>query len=187
MEANRRDSIVQVAQQLFYHRGYHACSMGEIAEAAGVYKGNLSYYFKTKADLLAAVTDNRLSRLQAHLAHIQKSADSPKGALVGFIEMVAFSAADLVRYGCPMGSLNIELGKKEPALQLQTRVLLQACEAWLADRFAERLPAAEARRSAEQLLVMAQGTAVMAQSLGDTDLVARQCRQMQEWLNRTGL
>ena len=45
---------VQTALQLFMERGYAETSIGDVAEQAGLLKGNLSYYFKTKAELYRA-------------------------------------------------------------------------------------------------------------------------------------
>ena len=52
--ADNRDRIVAAALDLFMERGYAETSIGDVAETAGLLKGNLSYYFKTKASSLAS-------------------------------------------------------------------------------------------------------------------------------------
>ena len=63
-----RQKIVDSANQLFYHRGYNQTSFSDIAEAAGVPRGNFYYYFKSKDDILGAVVDGRIERVRAMLA-----------------------------------------------------------------------------------------------------------------------
>ena len=48
----RRQQIVTAAIKVFADRGYEGASLREIGERAGISKGNLSYYFAIKDDLL---------------------------------------------------------------------------------------------------------------------------------------
>jgi TetR/AcrR family transcriptional regulator, cholesterol catabolism regulator len=48
----RRAEIVAVAVDVFAERGYDGASVRVIAERAGISKGNLTYYFAVKDDLL---------------------------------------------------------------------------------------------------------------------------------------
>lgn len=48
----KRERIVRAAKDLFVKNGYRKTSMDEIARVAGVGKGTVYLYFKTKADLL---------------------------------------------------------------------------------------------------------------------------------------
>lgn len=47
--------IVDGARTVFLSRGFDAASMGDIAKAAGVSKGTLYVYFKSKEELFAAI------------------------------------------------------------------------------------------------------------------------------------
>ena len=49
---NTRERILEVSLRLFNERGYAATSLAEIAEGAGIAKGNLTYHFPTKYDLV---------------------------------------------------------------------------------------------------------------------------------------
>lgn len=51
----RREQILRAAAQVFSTRGYDAVSTGELAAAAGVSRGLLNHYFRTKRDLYLAV------------------------------------------------------------------------------------------------------------------------------------
>lgn len=49
--AYTRQLIVQVCKQLFYDKGFHETSFGDICRAAHVNRGTLYYHFKTKEDM----------------------------------------------------------------------------------------------------------------------------------------
>ena len=56
----REDSIhrlTQAAFALIVDKGYHACSLQEIAEAAGLTKGAIFFYFESKENLLLQLLD----------------------------------------------------------------------------------------------------------------------------------
>lgn len=60
----RRDSIVQAAMACFVARGFHATSMRDVAQAAGVSLGNLYNYFSSKDALIAEVATQEQHELQ---------------------------------------------------------------------------------------------------------------------------
>jgi TetR/AcrR family transcriptional regulator, cholesterol catabolism regulator len=51
----RRQRILDVATRLFSERGYHGCSMDQIAEELGATKQVVYYQFADKADVLASI------------------------------------------------------------------------------------------------------------------------------------
>lgn len=55
MPHNTRQAILNVSKQLFSERGYNGVSMRDIAEALGISKGNLTYHFKKKEDIVDAL------------------------------------------------------------------------------------------------------------------------------------
>jgi AcrR family transcriptional regulator len=71
-----RERILDVAEQLFAHRGFHGVSVRDITGAAGVDVALANYYFGSKGGLLEAVfhrrsevlNAERLQRLEAVLA-----------------------------------------------------------------------------------------------------------------------
>jgi len=134
-----RARIVEAAQQLFYEKGVNASSMGDVADAAGVLKGNLSYYFPAKTDLLQAVVEQRKQVLEAVLASFAAASEDPVKQLGFFISMIEQSGPALVRHGCPLGSLASEIGKGGDQYQPLGAQLLGVCADWLAARFASRM------------------------------------------------
>ncbi|WP_181781604.1 TetR/AcrR family transcriptional regulator [Pseudonocardia pini] len=57
LEPSRWERILEAAAELFRTQGYAATSMTEVAEAAGLLKGSLYHYIRTKEDLLAAIVE----------------------------------------------------------------------------------------------------------------------------------
>jgi AcrR family transcriptional regulator len=62
---DRKAEIVAEAERLFAERGFTNTRMADIAEAAGVTKGLLYWYFENKQALLAEIVLDMRSRLQA--------------------------------------------------------------------------------------------------------------------------
>ena len=50
-----RDLIMDTAERLFADQGFHAVSMREIAKAAGIHVGSISYHFTSKEGLLLEI------------------------------------------------------------------------------------------------------------------------------------
>jgi TetR/AcrR family transcriptional regulator len=64
----QREAIVVRAAELFARHGYHATSMNQVAEAAGLSKATLYHYYRDKDALLVHIADGHVSRLQALVA-----------------------------------------------------------------------------------------------------------------------
>ena len=58
MKRDTRQDILNTAQALFREKGYNAVSVGEIAAALGISKGNLTYYFKRKEEIVEALLES---------------------------------------------------------------------------------------------------------------------------------
>ena len=59
VESTKRRQIIDGACRVFLQRGFDAASMGEIAREAGVSKGTLYVYFKSKEDLFEAIVEEQ--------------------------------------------------------------------------------------------------------------------------------
>ena len=176
-----RREIVEAANRLFYHRGYNQTSFTAIAEAAGIPRGNFYYYFKTKDDILGAVIDARIERIRAMLADWDAADADPRQRLKRFVGMVKNSEKDLLRYGCPMGSLNVELGKAQPALKAKAKKMFDLFRDWLATQLAA-LGHDNASEMALRVLGRMQGVAVLVQVYGDRDYFREQLAELEAWI-----
>ncbi|HSC82806.1 MAG TPA: TetR/AcrR family transcriptional regulator [Pseudomonas sp.] len=77
-------AIIAAAEVEFARHGYKGTSMNSIAQAVGLPKANLHYYFSNKQGLYIAVLDNILSQWEATFSSLSV-ADDPAKALSGYI------------------------------------------------------------------------------------------------------
>lgn len=56
---SRRTAILEAATEIFAERGYDGASVREISERVGITKGNLTYHFAVKEELLFAIMDSQ--------------------------------------------------------------------------------------------------------------------------------
>jgi AcrR family transcriptional regulator len=55
MKRDTRQEIMSAAKKLFNERGYNAVSVQDIADALGISKGNLTYHFKKKENIIETI------------------------------------------------------------------------------------------------------------------------------------
>jgi TetR/AcrR family transcriptional regulator, cholesterol catabolism regulator len=77
----RRDRILEQASQLFGRRGYHAASMRDIADAAGILPGSLYAHIASKEDLLYEIVLKAANRFLAELNEIAAEDAAPEERL----------------------------------------------------------------------------------------------------------
>src|ERR687893_3189454 len=86
----RRGRIEEAARELFIRRGFHATSMRDIADGAGMSLGNLYNYYKTKEDILESIIGRYQKVIDARLRAIFDEIEEPfdPESLVGFGRMI---------------------------------------------------------------------------------------------------
>ncbi len=179
-----RQRIIEAANALFYHRGYNRTSFTDVVKAANVPRGNIYYYFKTKDELLSAAIKYRIQRIEHMLEAWGGEYRTPVQRLHRFLDILTDSADSIMRYGCPMGTLNTELGKEQPELQAQAANLFKLFEQWLSDQFAELGYAGRAHELALRLMAQGQGISVMAHIHSDNGFLLREKERLGIWINQ---
>jgi len=101
-----RERILDVAEQLFAHRGFHGVSVRDITGAAGVDVALANYYFGSKGGLLEAVFHRRSELLNAERLHRLEAvlARAPRGrapALEDIIDAFTHPLLDRSERGGP--------------------------------------------------------------------------------------
>ncbi|BDZ64339.1 TetR/AcrR family transcriptional regulator [Agromyces mangrovi Wang et al. 2018] len=85
-----RDQVQQAAVELFATKGYANTSVQEVVEAAGVTKGAMYHYYRSKDDLLFGIYERLLTLQQEHLDEIigrgMPVAETLRAACVDVIE-----------------------------------------------------------------------------------------------------
>ena len=76
--SERRAQLLQAAQEVFVSSGYHATSMDDIAERAGVSKPVLYQHFTSKLELYLALLDGRATELVDRIREAMDRAEDNK-------------------------------------------------------------------------------------------------------------
>lgn len=69
-EPNRRQAIIAAAEEVFDAHGYAATTVEQVAAKAGISKGNIYNYFRSKEDLFEQVFVNVVASLEADALQI---------------------------------------------------------------------------------------------------------------------
>jgi AcrR family transcriptional regulator len=72
-DPNRKQEIIRAASRVFAQKGYASTRMIEVAEAAGVGKGTIYEYFRSKEALFFAVFESMMAASAATLAQAGES------------------------------------------------------------------------------------------------------------------
>lgn len=70
----RRLEIIETAERLFREVGFSKCSVEMIIREIGVAKGTFYYYFKSKEEILTAITDRTLDMIVAQAEEVADAA-----------------------------------------------------------------------------------------------------------------
>jgi len=83
--ADKRQAILEAAQRVFAESGFHTSTMDAVADAAGVAKGTIYLYFKSKNELLTELMDDRTDKLTRMLEAGVEAAPDVYGKLRALI------------------------------------------------------------------------------------------------------
>jgi AcrR family transcriptional regulator len=178
----KRERLVTAAQDLVYRQGVARTTLAHIAEAADVPVGNVYYYFKTKDDIISAVVQTQTQQIESTLAELERRHRSPKARLKALIRFLAEHADSTAQYGCPHGTLSTEMAKQAERSDLIAAALMQVQLDWAEQQF-QAIGRRDAHDLAVELLVGYQGSAVLTNALGQPDLMTRQARRLEKWID----
>jgi AcrR family transcriptional regulator len=184
IKPGKRDRLVAAAATTFYQQGVEATTLADIAQAAAIPVGNVYYYFRAKDDLVAAVIDAHAQEIRAVLAGIEASHPTPAGRLKALLCAQA-GQSDIVRYGCPQGSLCQELGKRAGGPDgdgPDASPLMGLPLEWAERQFAA-MGRLDARDLAVQVIAGYEGAALLASALRDASLLERESRRLASWID----
>jgi AcrR family transcriptional regulator len=178
----KRERLVTAAQELVYRQGVARTTLADIASAADVPVGNVYYYFKTKDDIIGAVVQTQAQQIQSTLAELERRHRSPKARLKALVRFLAEHADSTSQYGCPHGTLSTELAKQAEEAGSLAAPLMQIQLDWAEQQF-HAIGRRDAHDLAVELLVGYQGSAVLTNALGQPDLMTRQARRLEKWID----
>jgi AcrR family transcriptional regulator len=178
----KRDRLVAAACQLLYQQGVERTTLSDIAQSADVPLGNVYYYFKTKDEIIGAVVEAHLHDIRATLASIEDGHRTPKGRLKSLVKTLAAQSDLIAQYGCPQGSLCSELDKRDAGGVHIAAELIRVPIEWAEGQF-RLMGRRDARDLAVSLIATYQGTALLANTLNEPELMVQETRRLNRWLD----
>ena len=180
--SDKREKLVESAGRLFHQVGFNQTSIADIAEHSGVPLGNVHYYFKTKADLIAEVLNLRKESIESWFKELEKR-PNPKDRLTGMLVEMEEMKHKVVKYGCPVGSLCQELDKERMPVSKQADSLIKIQLKWVTEQFHQM-----GKKDAEELglhwMTSIHGTAVMANAMKDPKIIDCGISRLKSWLKK---
>lgn len=82
---NRKNEIIEGSMRLFAQYGYHSTSLNDVASKIGVTKATLYYYFRSKDEIMKAILERSMARMDKVL-DLDKSTLSPQDKLRQFVQ-----------------------------------------------------------------------------------------------------
>lgn len=180
--SNTRQQIVDAADRLFYQQGYETTSFADIAADVGLSRGNFYYHFKTKDEILDAVIVQRSTSTRAMLDAWEQELDAPSDRILRFVHILITNRAQIMEFGCPVGTLCNELAKLDHAAEQDSVRLLSLFRDWLARQFVLLGREADADALALHVLMCSQGVATLATAFRDEDFIRREVAGLETWL-----
>ena len=189
-----RERIVSAAADLFYIEGYQAASLDSVARRAGVNRGSLYYFFKSKKNLGLAVIDHFERQIhQNFLQPVLQNERAGRGQLKRLADLYSeMPRAESPCCGCPIGKLSLELSGVDEDLRLSLKnvwggvisvIETMVCQA----REEGALPSsADTEGLARSFFAQIQGAHIIARSTLDAEALGRDCRRALEglpWVN----
>jgi AcrR family transcriptional regulator len=168
-----RDRIVEAAMELFWAKGYNSTSIADILSRTQLNSGSLYHVFPGKQDILIAVLERYRDGLYPMLVEPAWSGvDDPIERIFALLAKYRWLILETeCTYGCPIGSLALELHDADPAVRELLAVnfagWVGAIERCLADAH-DRLPADLDRRAlAEFVLTTMEGGVMQSRTHRD--------------------
>lgn len=180
---DKRDRLVQSADQLIYEKTFHTTTLADIAKLADVPLGNVYYYFKTKEEIVLAVIKLRIQQLNQQFESWQQLPTVAE-RLKAFVTFFVEQAENVAQYGCRIGGLCQELGKLGGSMSEASAELMRLCLNWTQQQF-EMLnkPAQESARLAEHFIANIEGMNLLTLTFKDAAFCQRQSQAITLWID----
>jgi len=161
-----RERIVMAAMELFWEKGYHSTSIADILGKAGANSGSLYHFFPAKQDLLTAVLDTYLEGIYPMLLEPSwEGVDDPIEKIFALLARYRQLLAETeCFYGCPIGSLALEMHEPDPVVRQRLAANFSAWSKAIEeclDAAADRLPADVDRQALSQFVLTTMEGGVM--------------------------
>lgn len=188
-ELSTRERLIFTALQLFAEKGYGSTSVADVRQAADVHSGSLYHFFPGKQDLLLAVLEAYRTGIGPMLLQpAWEGVDDPIEKIFALLARYRKSLTTTdCQYGCPIGSLALELHEPDPPVR---ELLARNFEAWVTaikdclDAARPRWPASLNRRElAEFILTTMEGAVMQARTYRDIKRYDSSVKQLRAYID----
>ncbi|MFD3546075.1 TetR/AcrR family transcriptional regulator [Streptomyces sp. NPDC058655] len=180
--ADKRRRLTTEAARVLHEQGVERTTLADIARAAEVPVGNVYYYFKTKDELVLAALSEHSAHLDELTGHLDRLPD-PRDRLRTLIKAWVDQREVTARYGCPTGTLAVELDKRaDGTLDTEVGTVIRRLLEWTGDQF-RALGLPDPDDLAVTLISAYQGMSLLANALRDPDLMTHQGARLLHWLD----
>ena len=171
--ADVRTRIVMAAMELFWAKGYNSTSIADILSRTQLNAGSLYHVFPGKQDVLIAVLEAYRDGLYENLVDpAWEGVDDPVERIFALLARYRWLILETdCTYGCPIGSLALELHEADPVVR---ELLAVNFTGWVGaiirclDDAGDRLPADVDRQAlAEFVLTTMEGGVMQARTHRD--------------------
>lgn len=196
MQAQRltRDKIIDAAMELFWLKGYGSTSIADLLSRTQLNSGSLYHFFPGKQDILIAVLEQYRTGIGPMLLDpAWHGVDDPIERIFALLARYRGLILETdCSYGCPIGSIALELHEPDENVRLQLAANFTGWTAAIEQCLAEagpRLPAElDQHALAEFVLTVMEGGVMLARTYRDVapfDRAIAQLRSYFDHLERT--
>lgn len=173
MARSAREKIVEASMELFWSKGYNSTSIADILSRTQLNSGSLYHVFPGKQDILIAVLEAYRDGLYPMLVEpAWEGVDDPVERIFALLARYRSLILETeCTYGCPIGSLALELHEADPVVR---ELLAVNFAGWVGairtclDAAGDRLPAQLDRQAlAEFVLTTMEGGVMQARTHRD--------------------
>lgn len=120
-----KEKLVDAAVETLHRQGYHGCSIGDIAQAAGAPKGSVYNHFSSKEDLAIAALKEYRIRDRSDFAILEDTSISPKERLRRHFNALTALEGQMLENGCLLGNIAAEANSACPQVRDYTAEILR--------------------------------------------------------------
>jgi TetR/AcrR family transcriptional repressor of nem operon len=185
-----RERIVEAAMELFWLKGYGSTSIADILSRSQVNSGSLYHFFPGKQDVLIAVLDRYREGIGPMLLEpawdrVEDPIERIFALLARYRQAIVATACE---YGCPIGSLALELHEPDPPVRERLAAnftgWVDAVRSCL-EAGSERLAAdADLQSLAEFILTVMEGAVMQARTHRDVGYFDRAVVQLRAYFGQ---
>jgi AcrR family transcriptional regulator len=119
MAVSAREKIIRAAMELFWLKGYNSTSVADLLSRTQLNSGSLYHVFPSKQDVLIGVLEAYRDGIDEMLLKpAWKGIDDPIERIFALLSAYRAMIVDTeCTYGCPIGSLALELHEPDPKVR----------------------------------------------------------------------